>query len=235
MESISDRLERIRERVAEAAVRSGRPPEAVELLAVSKTFPESSVREAMEAGQDLFGESRVQEAEAKIPGLPSRLRWHFIGHLQGNKVRRALSLFEAIHSISSLDLARTVDRVAGELGVFPKIFLQANLARESSKHGFTRADFERDLEALLGLERVQIVGLMAIPPVRPDPEESRADFAALRGLRDHLVSLGGIPLPGLSMGMSDDFPIAIEEGSTIVRVGSALFGDRPKPGPGEVD
>ena len=235
MESISDRLNEIRGRLAEAALRSGRAPEAVELLAVSKTFPESSVREAMEAGQMLFGESRVQEAEGKIPGLPARLRWHFIGHLQGNKVRRALSLFEAIHSVSSLDLALAVDRLAGELGLFPKVFLQANLARESSKFGFTRDDLVRHLDTLLGLERVQILGLMAIPPLRPDPEESRADFAAMRRLRDELVARGGVPLPGLSMGMSDDFPVAVEEGATIVRVGSALFGRRPKPPPGDPD
>jgi len=228
MDSLSDRLAALQARLAEAAARSGRAPSAVELLAVSKTFPAARVREAVEAGHCLFGESRVQEAEPKIAELPSRLRWHFVGHLQANKVRKALPLFEAIHSIDSLELARTVDRVAGELGLFPKVYLQANLAREASKFGFTREDFERDLDELLGLGRLQVVGLMAIPPVRPDPEESRADFAALRALRDHLEARAGIPLPGLSMGMSDDFPIAVEEGATIVRVGSALFGARTK-------
>ncbi len=226
MDSLPDRLAAIQERLAEAAARSGRRPSAVELLAVSKTFPAARVREAVEAGHCLFGESRVQEAEPKIAELPARLRWHFVGHLQGNKVRKALPLFEAIHSIDSLELARTVDRVADELGLFPRIYLQANLAREASKFGFTREDFERDLDELLGLGRLQITGLMAIPPARPDPQESRADFAALRALRDHLESRAGIPLPGLSMGMSDDFPVAVEEGATIVRVGSALFGAR---------
>lgn len=232
MDSLADRLAAIQERLAEAAARSGRKPSTVELLAVSKTFPAARVREAVEAGHCLFGESRVQEAEPKIAELPARLRWHFVGHLQGNKVRKALPLFEAIHSIDSLELARSVDRVACELGLFPQVYLQANLAREASKFGFTRQDFERDLDELLGLGRLQIAGLMAIPPARPDPEESRADFAALRDLRDHLAARAGIPLPGLSMGMSDDFPVAVEEGATIVRVGTALFGSRTAAKPG---
>ncbi len=216
----------IRERLEAAARKAGRAPGDIELMAVSKNFPAAVVREAVDAGQLLFGENRVQEAEGKIPELPSRLRWHLIGHLQSNKVRKALPLFEAIHSLDSLELAQAVNRLASELGLFPKVYIQANLAREASKFGFTKGDLETQLDEILGLERLHILGLMTIPPIRPDPEDSRGDFAALRELRDRLAVRSGIPLTGLSMGMSEDFPIAIEEGATIVRVGSALFGSR---------
>lgn len=226
MDTITDRLIHIRTQLADAARKAGRSPESIELMAVSKNFPAAVVREAADAGQSLFGENRVQEAEGKIPDLPSRLRWHLIGHLQSNKIRKALASFECIHSIDSLDLALAVNRVAAELGVFPKVYLQANLAREASKYGFSESDFTACLDDLLGLDHLEILGLMTIPPVRPDPADSRADFAALRELRDRLATRSGIPLTGLSMGMSGDFPIAIEEGATIVRVGSALFGAR---------
>jgi PLP dependent protein len=226
MDKLADRLADLRARIAAAAGRAGRPADAVELLAVAKTFPAEAVREAAAAGHILFGESRVQEAEAKIPQLPQSLRWHHIGHLQGNKVRRALPLFEALHGIDSAELAATVDRVAAELGLFPRVYLQVNLAGEASKFGFHPAALVAALEALLALPRLQIQGLMAIPPPRPSPGETRADFAALREFRDDLERRAGSPLPGLSMGMSDDFEPAIEEGATIVRVGSALFGKR---------
>ena len=226
METPADRLLVLRERLEAAARKAGREPGEIELMAVSKNFPASVIREVVESGQLLFGENRVQEAESKIPDLPARLRWHLIGHLQSNKIRKALPLFEAIHSIDSLDIARGVNRVATELGLFPKVYLQANLAEEASKYGFGEQALLRHLDELLALDHLEILGLMTIPPVRGDPEESRADFAALRELRDRLATRAGIPLDGLSMGMSDDFPIAIEEGATIVRVGSALFGPR---------
>lgn len=226
METPADRLLIVRERLDSAARTAGRDPREIALMAVAKNFPAPVVREVAEAGQILFGENRVQEAESKIPDLPARLRWHLIGHLQSNKIRKALPLFEAIHSIDSLDLARNVNRVASELGLFPKVYLQANLAGEASKYGFTEHELLVQLDDLLALDHLEILGLMAIPPTRPDPEESRADFAELRELRDRLANRAGIPLDGLSMGMSDDFPIAIEEGATVVRVGSALFGPR---------
>jgi pyridoxal phosphate enzyme (YggS family) len=226
METPADRLLVLRERLEAAARKAGREPGEIELMAVSKNFPAPVIREVVESGQLLFGENRVQEAESKIPDLPARLRWHLIGHLQSNKIRKALPLFEAIHSIDSLDIARGVNRVATELGLFPKVYLQANLAEEASKYGFGEQALLRHLDELLALDHLEILGLMTIPPVREDPEESRADFAALRELRDRLATRAGIPLDGLSMGMSDDFPIAIEEGATIVRVGSALFGPR---------
>lgn len=226
MEHIADRLENIRNHIADAARRSGRAPADIELVAVSKKFPAESLLPAVDAGVALFGESRVQEAEQKIPLLPSRLHWHLIGNLQSNKVRRALPLFDVIHSIGSLDLAQTVNRIAGELGLFPKVYLQTNLASESSKHGFSSAELRSSLDALLELDRLHILGLMAIPPFRPEPDDSRADFAALRELRDDLEEHGGAPLPGLSMGMSHDYQVAIEEGATSVRIGTALFGER---------
>jgi pyridoxal phosphate enzyme (YggS family) len=195
-------------------------------VAVSKTHPPELIREAVEAGQVLFGENRVQEAVAKIPLLPSGLRWHLIGHLQSNKIRKALPLFELIHGIDSLELARDVDRIAAELGVFPKILLEINVSGEGSKHGFEPALMERQLEELLELPRVQVEGFMTMAPLAPDSEASRPHFRALRELRDRLAIRTGIPLSILSMGMSGDFEVGVEEGATLVRVGSAIFGNR---------
>ncbi len=225
-ETIRKNLERVRQRIGEAARRSGRNAEAVGLVAVSKTWPAEVVRMAVDAGELVFGENKVQEAEQKILLLPERLEWHLIGNLQRNKVRKALGLFGTIHGIGSLDLARQTSRIAAEEGKEPVVYLQVNLAGEASKHGFSAEGLRGELEELLGLERLRIAGLMAIPPYRPDPEESRPAFAALRTLRDELERAGGIPLPGLSMGMSGDFEVAIEEGATLVRVGAAIFGAR---------
>jgi pyridoxal phosphate enzyme (YggS family) len=227
MSDLAERLQAIRERLRTACERCGREPSAVEFLAVSKTFPIEAIHEAMEAGQLLFGENKVQEVLAKVPALPSKLRWHLIGHLQSNKVRKVLPLVDAVHSVDSLDLARDIQRIGGELGLFPKIYLEVNLAAESTKHGFKPADLhEGALDALYEMDRLHIQGLMCIPPFDPTPEMTRPYFATLRQLRDELEKHGGAPLPKLSMGMSHDFEVAIEEGATIVRVGSALFGER---------
>jgi len=227
MSDLADRLHAIRERLRSACERSGRDISSVDLLAVSKTFPVEAIREAMAAGQLLFGENKVQEVLAKAPGLPSKLRWHLIGHLQSNKVRKILPLVDAVHSVDSLDLARDIQRIGGELGLFPKIYLEVNLAAESTKYGFKPAELrEGGLDALYEMDRLHIQGLMCIPPFDPMPEKTRPYFATLRTLRDELEKLGGAPLPKLSMGMSHDFEVAIEEGATIVRVGSAIFGDR---------
>jgi len=220
-------LQAIRDRITTAASKAGRDPASVELLAVSKTFPVESIREAMDAGQFLFGENKVQEVLAKAPLLSAKVEWHLIGHLQSNKVRKILPVVRCIHSIDSLSLARDVDRIAAELGLFSKVFIEVNLAAESTKHGFNAETLRSNLEALYALRRLEIQGLMCIPPFDPDPTQSRPYFIQLRELRDELEKLGGAPLPLLSMGMSHDFEIAIEEGSTIVRVGSAIFGDRP--------
>jgi len=229
MNSIADRLLIVQKKIASAMAQSGRHPESVQLVAVSKTHPTESVREAFEAGQLLFGESRVQEARVKIPDLSSQLRWHFIGHLQKNKIRNALSLFEMIEAVDSLELAKDINRVATELGVFPKVLLEVNLAGEASKFGFSPDQLTAAMEPLLALDRLQIQGLMTIPPPAPEAEASRPFFAGLREFRDRLQIEARVPLPELSMGMSGDFPVAIQEGATLVRVGTAIFGLRPKP------
>jgi pyridoxal phosphate enzyme (YggS family) len=225
-ESIGENLERVRERLAGAARRSGRKPEEVTLVAVSKTWPAETVRRAVEAGQRVFGENKVQEAEAKIPLLPANLEWRLVGSLQRNKVRKALACFAVVESVDSLELARQIDRVAGEEGGEPVVYFQVNLAGEATKHGFAAEDLRRDWDALLALPRLRIAGLMTVPPFHPDAERSRAAFAAVRAFRDELERRGGVPLPGLSMGMSHDFEVAVEEGATSVRVGTAIFGSR---------
>ncbi len=209
-----------------AAERSGRSVNAIELVAVSKTQPPEALREAFAAGQVLFGENRVQEILAKQPLLPSVLRWHLIGPLQSNKVRKVLPRVEMIESVHSLDIARDINRIAAELGLHPRVLLEVNVAAESSKHGFSAELLKAQLEELYALDRLYIQGLMCIPPPAADPGKSRPAFAGLRILRDALEQRGGAPLPELSMGMSHDFEVAIEEGATLVRVGSALFGAR---------
>lgn len=228
MEETGIRLAQVRERMAEAARKSGRTVEQIELVAVSKTHPAEKVQAVAEAGQLLFGESRVQEARAKIPLLPGRLRWHFIGHLQKNKIRHALPLFELFHGIDSLALAQEMERIAGEEGIHPRILLEVNVAGEASKHGFSPEALRRDLEAILSLGRLAVEGLMTLPPLTPEAEAARQYFVALRELRDRLEAEFDLRLPHLSMGMSGDFPIAIEEGATLVRVGTAIFGERPR-------
>ncbi len=226
MDSLEERLARVQEKVAAAAARAGRAAEDVELVAVSKTHPPDALRAVAEAGQTLFGESRVQEARAKIPLLPSRLRWHFIGHLQKNKVRAALSLFELFHGVDSLELAQQFHRIADEEGQRPRVLLEVNVAGEATKFGFLPDRLEAQAEELLALNRLEIVGLMAMAPFAPEAEHSRPYFQRLRDLRDRLQASAGIGLPHLSMGMSGDYEVAIEEGATIVRVGSAIFGTR---------
>jgi pyridoxal phosphate enzyme (YggS family) len=223
---ISGNLAEIRNRVAGACSRAGRDPSEVCLIAVSKTFPAESVRDAMAAGQLHFGESRWQEAETKIALLPASLHWHFIGRVQRNKLRRILPCFEVIHAVDSLVLAATMNELAAELGLFPKVFVQVNVGAEASKGGFDAAALRAQWEPLLALDRLEIQGLMCIPPPGPDAGSARPWFAALRALRDDLQRGSGVPLPFLSMGMSADFEVAIEEGATHVRVGGAIFGQR---------
>jgi PLP dependent protein len=226
MPTPAENLDIVRSRIASAATRAGRNPAEVELVAISKTYPAELVREAEEAGQELFGESRVQEALVKIPELPGRLRWHFIGHLQANKVRKALPLFELIHGVDTMGIAREIDRIAAELGLHPRVLLEVNVSGEGSKHGFTPEALERGLGELLALPRLQVEGFMTMAPLAEEAEASRPCFAALRTLRDRLSVQAGIPLPTLSMGMSGDYEVAVEEGATLVRVGSAIFGSR---------
>ena len=226
-DTLPDRLAAVRAAIAEAAGRAGRAADGIALVAVSKTHAPEAIREAMEAGQFLFGESRVQEAKAKIPLLSGRARWHFIGHLQKNKIRHALALgFELFHGVDSLETAREINRIAAEDGCFPKALIEVNMAGEASKFGFSPANLASQMEQMLSLERLQIEGLMTIAPLAAEAEASRPHFAGLRILREKIATEFRAPLPQLSMGMSGDFTVAVEEGATLVRVGTAIFGTR---------
>ena len=226
MTEIAENLEQVRSQIAEAAKKSGRAVNEVELVAISKTHEAEKIRAAFDAGQELFGESRVQEARAKIPLLPAAAHWHFVGRLQRNKIRHALPLFELFHSVDSLELARDLDRIAAEAGLRPRVLLEVNVAGEGSKIGFAPDSLGAQMEALLELPCLTIEGLMTIPPFSAEADASRKYFIALRDLRDQLAAQLQVPLPQLSMGMSGDFLVAIEEGATLVRVGTAIFGKR---------
>jgi len=225
-DGVAANLERVLSNVAEAAAKAGRNRDDVQLIAVSKKQDAEKVRAVFDAGQPIFGESRVQEARAKIPLLPSAARWHFVGHLQKNKIRHALPLFELFHSVDSLALAQDLERIAEEEGLRPRVLLEVNVAGEASKIGFAPAALREQLEELLLLVKLNIEGLMIIPPLAPDPEQSRQYFVMLRELRDEVEREFDLKLPELSMGMSNDYAVAIEEGATYVRVGTAIFGAR---------
>lgn len=226
MSDVAANLAEIKGRIDAACSRAGRATDSVELIAVSKTFPADAVRDAVHEGHACFGESKLQEAEGKIDLLPGHLHWHFIGGVQRNKVRRILPKFEVIHAIDSLRLASYTDELAKEFGLFPKVFLQVNVGGEASKGGFEPKTLHAEIGELLALERLEILGLMTIPPAGPDAESARHWFIDLRNLRDDLARESGVPLSSLSMGMSGDFEVAIEEGATHVRVGTAIFGKR---------
>ena len=226
MQAISENLSQVLSAISDATRQAGRLPDSVRLIAVSKTHPVEVIQEAVDAGQLIFGENRVQEAQPKITALPAKLHWHLIGHLQSNKVRLALPFFELIHGVDSLDLLAHVDRVAADLGLFPRVLLQVNVAGEASKFGFAPGKLFELVEQIVKFDRVQIEGLMTIPPLAPAAEHSRRYFVTLRELRDKLATEFRFPLPELSMGMSNDFRVAVEEGATMVRVGTAIFGER---------
>jgi pyridoxal phosphate enzyme (YggS family) len=228
--SIAENLADVRRRVAEAARRAGRSPDEVTLVAVSKTFSVDAVREAWAAGQRDFGENKVQEALQKIDRTSDiRIRWHLIGHLQSNKAKRAAAAFACIHSVDSVDLVRKLDAAASAAPpVTPEVLVQVDLAGETTKFGAPEEEAQRCLHAALEARSLKLAGLMIIPPWNEDQEQTRPWFTRLRALRDRLVQ-GGVPaqaLRQLSMGMSHDFEAAIEEGSTLVRVGTAIFGKR---------
>jgi pyridoxal phosphate enzyme (YggS family) len=233
---IAANLAAVRERIARAAVASGRTADAVRLVAVSKTFGLDAIRAAIDAGQRDFGENKVQEALPKIEALSPahpEVRWHLIGHLQSNKARKAARPFDAIHSVDSLDLLQRLDQAAAESRRRPQVLVQVDLAGEATKFGATPDEARAIVRAAVSLPAVQLAGLMTLPPFYDDPVAARPAFARLRELRDALVA-EGIPaerLAELSMGMSHDFEVAIAEGATIVRVGSAIFGTRDKPQP----
>jgi pyridoxal phosphate enzyme (YggS family) len=228
-------LQSVRQRVAAACARSARDPAAVTLLAVSKNQPPETVRAAADAGLCLFGENRVQEARSKISQCPGRLRWHLIGHLQSNKCRDAVSLFAMIHSVDSLPLAVEINKWAGHFAKTLPVLLQVNIAGESSKFGLSPDELPAVLPHINSLPRLEIHGLMTLAPFATDPEKARPVFRRLRQLKAECETILGAPLPHLSMGMTGDFEVAVEEGATIIRLGSALFGPRPAPGPGADD
>jgi pyridoxal phosphate enzyme (YggS family) len=231
-EIISENLMAVRSRIADAARRAGRNPSEVTLIAVSKTFDADHVRAAWDAGQRDFGENKVQEAELKMAGTAdlTGARWHLIGHLQSNKAKKALN-FAAIHSIDSIQLLERVDAAAAADARRPDVLLQVDLAGETTKFGAPEADIEGLARAAASARAVKLAGLMLMPPWNEDQEQTRPWFVKLRALRERLLA-AGIPadaLGQLSMGMSHDFEAAIEEGATMVRVGTAIFGKRAKP------
>lgn len=226
--SFAENLNSIQQRIRAACGRCGRAAESVTLLAVSKTHPPATIRAAADCGLVYFGENKVQEAKAKISMCPGRLRWHFIGHLQSNKVRDAVHFFEMIQSVDSMELAREISKRCEQAAKTMPVLLEVNLAGEASKFGYRPEQLLSELKELNALPRLEIHGLMTVPPWSPEAEESRPHFRRLRELKLECEEILGAPLPHLSMGMSGDFEVAIEEGATMVRIGTALFGPRAK-------
>jgi len=229
--SLAENFEKIQRQIRAACERAGRAVDSVTLLAVTKSQPPEMVRAAADCGQVLFGENKVQEAKAKIPLCPDRLRWHFIGHLQSNKCRDAAELFEMIQSVDSLPLACEISKRAEQAAKTMPVLLEANVAGEASKFGYQPERLLVELKEINALPRIEIHGLMTVPPWSPDAESSRPHFRRLRELKTQCEEILGAPLPHLSMGMSGDFEAAVEEGATIIRIGTALFGPRAKAKP----
>jgi pyridoxal phosphate enzyme (YggS family) len=220
-------LEHLRRRIAAACARAGRDPASVTLLAVSKGQPPEVVRAAADLGLTLFGENKVQEAKAKIPLCPGRLRWHLVGHLQSNKARDAVHWFEMIQSLDSLALAAELQKQAEKAAKTVPVLLEVNVAGEATKFGYRPEQLLAELRELNAFPRLEIQGLMTLAPWTPDPDKVRPVFRRLRELKAECEQRLGAPLAHLSMGMSGDFEVAIEEGATLVRIGTALFGPRP--------
>ena len=226
--SVARRVADLLEAIGEAAERAGRPAHDVRLVAVSKRYPAEAVAEAREAGLRIFGENKVQEAEDKIPRVEG-VRWHLVGHLQRNKARRAVELFELIHSLDSIRLADTLDKLGRERGRPVEALLEINAAGEPSKHGFRWDELDDVAGRLAGRDGLHVRGLMTMPPPFDDPEQARPYFRRLGEAAERLRArdLPGVDMAELSMGMTGDYPVAIEEGATLVRIGTAVFGPRP--------
>ena len=229
MRELSEILAEVRGRIDAACRRVGRDPAEVQVIAVTKTHGAETVREAWEAGLAIVGENKVQEAAWKRPASPSGPEWHLIGHLQGNKVRPALELFDFIHSVDSIRLIDRIEAIAEEIGARPRILLEVNVSGEQSKSGMKPEEVESAVAHLMSsCSRITLEGLMTMAPFSENPEDARPHFRRLRELRDRLEGRFGIRLPRLSMGMSGDYEVAVEEGATWVRLGTVLFGERPK-------
>lgn len=231
--AIASRVAQVRDRIAAAARRAGRSTRAITLIGICKTVPPERIQEAVDSGLSHLGENRVQEAEAKAPLISpgsAGLTWHMVGHLQQNKARKAVALFSWIHSLDSAELAARLDRLAGETGRRLQVLVEINLAGEATKNGVTPERLGPLLEVLAPLENLELAGLMAVPPILPPgatAADARPHFRRLAVLRD-TWGRRGYDLPALSMGMTDDFEIAVEEGATHVRVGRAIFGERAR-------
>jgi len=229
MSAIKDNLEQIRNRIERAALRAGRDPQSVRLVAVSKKITPPLIEEAMAWGQTLFGENYMQEAKEKISRLPAAAQWHFIGHIQSKKAKDAATLFDLVHTVDRLKLARELDKHAGLAGRILSVLVQINVSGETQKEGVAAEEAEELLVAMGGLANLRVQGLMTMPPFLDDPEDVRPFFRTLRQLAEHFAAKGYFDRSDgfeLSMGMSGDFEVAIEEGATLVRVGTVLFGPR---------
>lgn len=228
MSNVADNLQKVQERMAAAAKRAGRNPEEIRLVAVSKTVPPDRVREGIQAGIKILGENYVQEAKKKIEALGHDVAWHFIGHLQTNKAKIAVRLFDLIHSVDSLHLAEELNKAARAEGKVLPILLEVKLSTEKSKFGVEEDNILQLAEGISRMENLMLRGLMTMPPLFPDPEDARPYFIRLRKLSELLASqkFARVLMEELSMGMSNDFEVAIEEGATLVRVGTAIFGPR---------
>ena len=230
MPDITANLAAVNDRIAAACERAGRAPEEVQLMAVGKKFTADIIAEAAEAGLTLFGENRIQEARVKIPECPGHLRWHFIGHLQSNKCRDAVELFSMIHAVDSVQLAAELNKRCAAAAKTMPVLLEVNVSGEGSKHGFTPAAAVDAIGVFDDFPQLELHGLMTMAPFTRAPESSRPHFRKLAGVRANCEDALGAPLPELSMGMSGDFEIAIEEGATLIRLGTSLFGPRAAAG-----
>ena len=229
MKYLEEILEDVERRICAACEKAGRSRDEVEIVAVTKTHGEEVVREAKDAGLRIVGENKVQEAKWKKAASVGGMEWHLIGHLQSNKVRQALELFEVIHSVDSVKLADRINAVADDIGARPRILLEVNVSGEKSKSGMKPEDVEPTLRHIASeCPRITVEGLMTMAPFSEDPEDARPYFRRLRELRGEMEAKLGIGLPRLSMGMSGDYEVAVEEGATWIRLGTVLFGERPK-------
>jgi hypothetical protein len=228
-EVLKKRLSNVKERIKKAAIDCGREPDAIRLVAVSKTMPKDRVREAIKAGADILGENYIQEARDKINALSSYpVSWHFIGHLQSNKAKYAVKLFDMIHTVDSLKLAKELNKQAKKIDKIQKILVQVNISMESTKSGVHEEDAQKLIKEISLFENISIKGLMTMPPFFNNPEEAGPYFSALRALRDNIrdKAIKNVNMQELSMGMTGDFEVAIKEGATLVRIGTAIFGER---------
>ena len=229
MSTMEERIAAVQSRIQAACARSRRSVDEVSLIAVSKTHGPEAVKAAADAGLMIFGENKVQEAAAKIPLSPGHVSWHLVGHLQRNKAAKAAELFDMIHSMDSVRILEALDRACDEVGKTMKVLIETNVSGEASKFGVKPEELSTVLEAASRMNRIEVRGLMTMPPFFDDPEKTRPHFVRLRELRDAAQKETGIALPELSMGMSHDFEVAIEEGAHWIRVGTAIFGSREKP------